>query len=157
MLDSVSRLTGTWAGTYDYLEPEVEGSQRVGFTLEIFGGSSWRLRGEVCDDPITGMDDRGTISGWSWGRLIWFSKVMPQLQVRHAPKPLALADYLQAEFGEQLARDAGHHTIWYRGIVAGNRESVAGTWTFPHRRLVLSSGRVIVFPAARGSWEMHRP
>jgi hypothetical protein len=153
----MQRLAGSWAGTYNYLEPEVEGSQRVGFTLEIFGGSSWRLRGEVCDDPVSGMDGRGTISGRSWGRHIWFTKVMPQLQIRHDPKPLALADYLQAEFGEQLARDCGPHAISYRGILAGNRESVSGTWTFPHRRLVLSSGRVIAFPAARGIWEMHRP
>jgi hypothetical protein len=68
----MQRLVGSWAGTYDYLEPEVDGPQRVGFTLEIFGGSSWRFRGEVCDDPITGMDGRGTISGWSSGRVIVF-------------------------------------------------------------------------------------
>jgi hypothetical protein len=43
-------LAGSWKGTYDYLEPEVKGSTRIGFTLEIFGGSSWRVRGQVLDD-----------------------------------------------------------------------------------------------------------
>ena len=150
------QLAGSWAGTYGYLEPEVEGSQRVGFTLEIFSGSSWRVRGEVLDDPVTGMDGRGTISGWSWGRHIWFKKVMPHLQVTHDPKPIALDDYLQAQFGEHLARDAGSHAVWYLGVIARDRHSVTGTWRIPPHRLVLSSGRVMVLPFARGIWEMHR-
>lgn len=152
----MQRLAGNWTGTYDYLEPEVKGSKRIGFTLEIFGGSSWRVRGRVLEDPITGMDGCGTISGWSWGRHIWFQKVMPYLQVTHDPNPIALDDYLQAQFGERLAGDPGPHAVSYRGAVGQNQNSVGGTWTIPHRRLVLSSGRVITIPFARGSWEMSR-
>jgi hypothetical protein len=149
-------LAGSWSGTYEYLDLEVPGSQPVGFTLEIFRGSSWRVRGAVFDDPATGMDGRGTISGWSWGRYIWFKKVMPHLDVRQDPKPIPLDDYLQAQFGEHLAGDPGQHAIWYRGVVGCDRHSVTGTWRIPHRRLVLSSGRVLVLPFTRGIWEMHR-
>ena len=107
-------------------------------------------------NPITGMDGRGTISGWSWGRHIWFQKVMPYLQVMHDPKPIALDDYVQAHFGEHLAGDPDKHSISYRGVVAPNRQTVKGTWRIPHRRLSLASGRVIVVPLARGTWEMRR-
>jgi hypothetical protein len=44
----------------------------------------------------------------------------------------------------------------YRGVIALDQHSVRGTWRIPSRRLVLSSGRVIVIPFARGMWEMHR-
>jgi hypothetical protein len=149
-------LAGSWKGTYDYLEPEVKGSTRIGFTLEIFGGSSWRVRGQVLDDPITGMEGCGTIRGWLVGRHIWFQKVMPYLQVTHDPKPIALVHYLEAHYGERLAGDPGRHAVSYRGVVDPDQHRVAGTWTLPHRRLVLTSGRVIVMPFARGSWEMSR-
>jgi hypothetical protein len=152
----MQRLAGSWTGTYDYVEPEVEGSQRIGFTLEVFNGSSWRLLGEVWDDPTTGMDGRGTISGWSWGRHVRFRKVMPYVQVAHVPKPLALNDFLHAQFGEPLAGDPGRHAVSYRGVVARNQQAVTGTWRIPHSRLTLASGRVIVVPRARGTWEMHR-
>jgi hypothetical protein len=152
----MQRLAGSWAGTYECLEPEMKGSQRIGFTLEVSTAPSWRLHGEVWDDPITGMDGRGTISGWSWGRHIWFQKVMPYLQVMHDPKPIALDDYVQAHFGEHLAGDPDKHSISYRGVVAPNRQTVKGTWRIPHRRLSLASGRVIVVPLARGTWEMRR-
>jgi hypothetical protein len=150
------RLAGTWAGTYEYLEPHAQGPQRVGFTLKVFNGSSWRLHGEVWDDPNTGMEGRGIITGWSWGRRIWFRKVMPSLQVVHDPKPIALNDYLESRYGERLEGDLGRHAVMYRGVVAQNRGAVTGTWRIPHRRLVLASGRVIVLPFARGTWEMRR-
>ena len=59
----MQRLTGRWVGTYHYVEPEVDGPRRVEFTLVIFGGSSWRFWGDVLDDPTTGIEGRGTISG----------------------------------------------------------------------------------------------
>jgi hypothetical protein len=152
----MQRLVGRWAGAYEYLEPKGEGQQRVGFTLEIFGGPSWRLRGHVFDDPNAGMEGQGTISGWSWGRHVWFRKVMPQLTVGHHSKPIPLADYLRTEFGADLAHDPGPHEVSYRGVVAGDQHGVTGTWTTPHRAFVLSSGRMIEIPLTRGIWEMHR-
>jgi hypothetical protein len=76
--------------------------------LQVEG--AWR-HGEAWDDPITGMDGRGTISGWSWRRHIWFLKVMPYLQIHHHRKPIAPDDYLQAYFGEHLVGDAGKHSV----------------------------------------------
>ena len=152
----MQRLAGTWAGTYEYVEPKAQGPQRVGFTLEMFNGSSWRINGEVWDDPNTGMEGRGIITGWSWGRRVWFRKVMPHVQVMHDPKPIALNEYLKSHYGERLDGDLGRHPVSYRGVVAQNQRVVTGTWRLSHRRLVLPSGRVIVVPFARGTWEMGR-
>ena len=151
----MQRLAGVWTGTYEYLEPPL-GSPGVGFTLELLDGSSWRLLGEVWDDSIGGMEGRGTISGWSLGRYVWFLKVMPFVHVWHDPKPIALEDYLQAHFGERLPHAPGRQPISYRGIVARDRQAVQGTWRMPHRWLSLASGRVVLFQSARGTWEMRR-
>jgi hypothetical protein len=152
----MQRLAGAWAGTYEYAEPKAQGPQRVGFTLEVFNGSSWRLNGEVWDDSNTGMEGRGIITGWSWGRRIWFQKVMPSLQVVNDPKPIAFNDYLESHYSESLDGDPGRHAASYRGVVARHQQVVTGAWRIPHRQLVLASGRVIVVPFARGIWEMRR-
>jgi hypothetical protein len=152
----MQRLAGLWAGTYDYLEPDVKCHHAVGFTLEVFDGSSWRLHGEVVENPITGAEGRGTIRGWSWGRYVWFRKVMPNVQVAHDPKPIGLDEYLQAEFGEHLSRDPEPHSLSYWGVVAPDRQAIKGTWRLAHRRLSLASGRVVTFPAALGTWKMRR-
>ena len=152
----MQRLAGSWMGTYEYLEPQVPGSQQVSFTLTLFDGSPWRLTGEVREDPDTGMEGRGTISGWTWRRRIWFRKTMPSLHVANDPKPIALSNYVQAQYGEDIEVEPGAHIVSYRGIIAQNEECISGTWTIPHRRLVLASKRTIVIPFARGTWQMRR-
>lgn len=152
--DTMQRLAGNWAGTYTYLEPEVPGSRLVSFRLKLFDGFPWRLNGEVWDDPAVGMEGQGIISGWSWGRHVWFRKTMRSLQVAHDPKPIALDDYVQAHYGERIEGDPGIHVVSYRGVMAQNEACVTGVWRMPHRRLVLASKRVIVFPFARGTWQM---
>jgi len=155
-LTTMQPLAGSWVGTYEYLEPEVPGSHLVSFTLKLFDGSSWRLDGEVWENPDVGVDGRGIISGWSWRRHVWFRKVMPSPQVVHDPKPIPLEDYVQAHFGERIESDPGAPVVSYRGVIAQNAECVNGTWSIPHRRLVLASNRVIVIPFARGTWQMRR-
>jgi len=39
-------------------------------------------------------------SVWSWGRHVWFHKIMPRVEILHDLKPKALDEYLQANFGE---------------------------------------------------------
>jgi hypothetical protein len=143
-------------GTYEYLEPEVPGPLRVSFTLMLFDGSSWRLNGEVWEDPDAGVEGRGTVSGWTWRRRLWFQKRMPSLHVANDPKPILLDDYVQARYGERIEGDPGAHIVSYRGVIAQNEECISGTWSIPHRRLVLASKRVIVIPFARGTWQMRR-
>jgi hypothetical protein len=152
----VQQLAGNWIGAYEYVEPHAKGSTKVGFTLEIFDGPSWRVRGRVLDDQLTGMAGFGTISGWSLGRRIWFQKVMPVWQLVADPKPIPLDDYLREQFGDRLADDPGPYAISYRGVIGPNLASVSGTWTLPRRRLFLSSGRVMEFPLTRGGWKMRR-
>lgn len=151
----MQKLAGSWTGTYEYVEPQIPGSRRVEFTLEIVSAPSWLLHGEVSDDPMTG-GGCGTISGWSFGRHVWFQKIMPEVYVAHDPRPIPLDEYLQTEFGEGAAGEAAPHTVSYRGVAAPDRNSVAGTWKIPHRRVVLASGRVVALSFGRGTWEMHR-
>ena len=150
------RLAGNWIGSYTYLEPRVPGAKVVGFRLQLFEGSPWRLIGEVLDDPAGGMDDKGIVSGWSWRQYVWFRKTLPSLHVAHDPKPIPIADYMRAHYGETLDRDPGTHVVSYRGIVAPNAAVISGSWTISHRRIVLPSKRVIVLPSAVGSWHMRR-
>jgi len=152
----MQRLAGRWAGTYEYEQPDVPGSRQVSFSLELFASSSWRLNGEVWDDPVTGEETKGIISGWSWRRHVWFRKIMPSTHVAHDPQPIPVEDYVEALYGERVAGDPGVHVISYRGIVARDGESLEGTWHLSHRRLVLESRRVIVFPFACGTWSMRR-
>jgi hypothetical protein len=152
----MQRLAGDWLGTYEYLEREVPGPRVTSFRLKLFDGPAWRLNGEVWDDPDAGIERSGFISGWSWRRRVWFRKIMPSLQVAGDPKPIAVQDYVQAQFGEGLNEDPGAYVISYRGIVAQNEDCVTGTWSISHARVVLASKRVIVFPFTRGTWQMRR-
>jgi hypothetical protein len=151
----MQRLAGSWVGTYTYVEPEVPGPQIIGFRLRFLDARWWRLTGEVSDDPDVGMEGQGIISGWSWGRHVWFRK-MCALYVAQDPKPIPLAEYVQKDYSERLEREPSPHVVSYRGVIAPNGASITGTWSFPHRRLVLPSKRLIVFPAAHGTWKMQR-
>ena len=152
----MQRLAGNWVGTYRYEEPDVPGARLVTFRLELSNGSPWRLDGQAWDDPDTGAEGVGIVSGWSWGRRVWFRKSMPSLQIAHDPKPIPLDDYVRAQYGERIHGDPGAHVVSYRGVVARDGAVVAGAWSIPHRRLVLASKRVIVIPFGRGTWEMRR-
>ena len=152
----MQRLAGRWAGTYEYEQPDVPGSRQVSFSLELFDSSSWRLNGEVWDDPVTGAEAKGVVLGWSWRRHVWFKKIMPSLHVAHHPKPMALEDWVEANYNDRVAGDPGVHVIWYRGIIARDEEYLEGTWQLPHCRFVLESKGVIVFPSACGTWHMRR-
>ena len=152
----MQRLTGRWLGTYEYAQPDVPGPRQVGFTLELFDTPSWRLIGEVWDDPEAGVEGTGIISGWSWRRHVWFKKIMPSHYVAQDPKAIPLADYVETEFGERVAVDSGVHVISYRGVIVGNDERLEGKWQVRHNRVVLESKRVIAFPSAHGTWQMRR-
>ena len=152
----MQRLKGRWLGTYEYAPTEFPGLGRVAFTVNLFDTRSWRLRGEVWDDPEAGVERAGIISGWSWGRHVWFKKIIPARYVAEHPKPIPLEDYVEAEYGERVAGDPGVHVTSYRGIIARSEERLEGTWHLPHSRVVLESRRVIVFPSAHGTWQMRR-
>jgi hypothetical protein len=152
----MQRLAGHWTGTYEYEQPDVPGSRQIGFTLDFFDTSSWRLYGEVWDDPLTGgVEAKGTILGWAWGRHLRFRKVMP-LHVANDPRPITVDEYVETTLGDRVAGDPGVHVISYRGVIAHDANQVRGTWHFSHRLLVLQSKRVIVFPSASGTWQMRR-
>jgi hypothetical protein len=152
----MQRLAGRWTGTYEYEQPDVPGSRQIGFTLDFFDTSSWRLYGEVWDDPLTGgVEAKGTILGWAWGRHLRFRKVMP-LHFANDPRPIPIDEYVEAAYGDRVVGDPGVHVISYRGIIADDAHQVGGTWHFSHRRLVLQSKRVIVLPSASGTWHMGR-
>ena len=152
----MQRLAGRWDGMYEYERRDVPGPRQVGFRLELFDSPSWRLNGEVWDDQVPGAETKGMILGWSWRRHVWFKKIMPSLHIADHPKPLAVQDYVETHYGERVAGDPGVHVISYRGIIARDEESLEGTWHIPHRRLVLESKRVIVFPFSCGTWHMWR-
>jgi len=152
----MQRLAGRWEGTYQYEEPDVPGSRQVGFTLEFLDSSSWRLHGEVWDDPLTGVEGKGIVSGWTWRRRAWFKKIMPSLHVAQHPRPITVDEYVEATYGDRVAGGSGVHVISYRGIIAGDTNRLEGTWHMSARRLTLQSKRVIVFPAATGTWHMRR-
>ena len=153
----MQRLAGHWAGTYKYEQPDELGSRQVDFTLDLFESPSWRLYGEVWDDPLTGgAGAKGTILGWAWRRHLRFRKIMRSLHVVHDPRPITVDEYVQEAFDDRVARDPGVHVISYRGVIADDANHVEGTWHCSHHRLVLQSKRVITLPSGCGRWHMRR-
>ena len=146
---------GDWIGQYCYdTTPSVSRpTPTVSFSMSL--RSTWLggLRGNVQDDPKTGMPERGIIRGKVNALKIDFTKLMPVCHVLLNGKSVRLSVQLGLDY------EVPHPEIFYQGEYSPADDTVRGTWLLPARTIRLRSGLRLLamkFAETTGSWDMSR-
>ena len=152
-------LEGRWEGHYERHDGSAADGSLVKFTAVLRDQWFWRFSGTIEEDPVAGVPETSSVSGWWKGRTISFEKRYSRFWTRNdAGAVVPLDDWVKEKHNSSVVVPFpySHAAITYAGILNDSDGSVMGTWHLPSVHGSLASGGSILLPEAFGTFAMRR-
>src|SRR5262249_51725959 len=127
-------ITGRWRGTLDYA------GRAIHFKLVLGPSRLGYFKGEVEQDPVDGIPEKGQVRGHIRGMKVAFRKLFASLYLEVHGRYVAYYEQFFRENGRMPAQKLRHPPMHFEGRMNDDRTEMSGHWKLTYRGQATQGG-----------------